>query len=176
MKFWKPVLFTTLSFFAVLTTVVYTSCEKDPCDNVTCQHGGSCHTGICSCPTGYEGPSCENMSINHFIGTFSGFSGCNNGAQLIDTVFVKQYPRSVNKLKIWEKLHPMDTFVGTLSVNQSTYVIIVPQKTDTNYQKIYNITVQDDKKLVLHTYERDLRIPGDTSINDCTFTGFKDAN
>ena len=29
------------------------------CSNVTCQNGGTCTDGVCSCPTGYDGTNCE---------------------------------------------------------------------------------------------------------------------
>lgn len=40
-------------------TLYNTSCNKDRCNNVTCQNGGTCVNGYCSCPTGYEGDNCE---------------------------------------------------------------------------------------------------------------------
>lgn len=46
----------TITIFSLMT---YTACKKDSCADVTCQHGGTCKDGNCSCPTGYSGSHCE---------------------------------------------------------------------------------------------------------------------
>lgn len=33
--------------------------EPDPCQNVTCQNGGTCDDGSCQCPEGFSGVNCE---------------------------------------------------------------------------------------------------------------------
>ena len=43
----------------LLPLSILTSCKKDLCQGVVCQNGGTCLNGLCSCPTGYEGPACE---------------------------------------------------------------------------------------------------------------------
>ena len=30
------------------------------CEGITCENGGSCSLGTCSCPTGYTGSSCQS--------------------------------------------------------------------------------------------------------------------
>jgi hypothetical protein len=55
--------FVTLSAFAAIT---YTSCSKDACSGVTCNNGGTCSGGNCTCTTGYKGVHCDttwNMAI-----------------------------------------------------------------------------------------------------------------
>ncbi len=49
-----------LLFFAVLTTA-FVSCEKDPCQTVTCLNGGTCVNGQCLCPEGYTGADCSQQ-------------------------------------------------------------------------------------------------------------------
>jgi len=44
------------------TAITYTSCNKDKCKDVTCQNGGACTDGTCSCPSGFEGANCETAS------------------------------------------------------------------------------------------------------------------
>ena len=67
---------TVLSFFAV----VYSSCNKDgsggifntdKCKAISCAHGATCHDGVCTCPSGYEGTYCETTSRDKFIGAHS---------------------------------------------------------------------------------------------------------
>ena len=173
MKFWKSILFTFVLFCAVVTVVVYSSCEQDNCLNVTCNHGGSCKSGICSCPTGFEGPTCSDSVITRYYGYYAGYSTCNNGAEVIDTVFVYYVSRSSTELKLVQKNHIGDTLIGTVSNSASTYDILIPEKLDSNYSKTYNATLQSDNTFILNSYERDLRIPGDTISNKCTFLGTK---
>lgn len=68
--------FLTVSAFCA---VVYTSCNKDECKDVTCQNGGTCSAGVCSCPTGYEGTNCETKSRDKFVGTYVGSEICSIG-------------------------------------------------------------------------------------------------
>ena len=56
--------FLTLS---AVVAVVYSSCTKDDCKDVVCQNGGTCVSGKCQCPTGYEGTNCETLSRAKFL-------------------------------------------------------------------------------------------------------------
>ncbi|MBN9484001.1 MAG: calcium-binding EGF-like domain-containing protein [Bacteroidetes bacterium] len=67
----KLILLATISCVAVFTTFLF-SCQKDACGNVKCQHGGTCANGLCKCPTGYEGNSCESRLSDKFVGTYIG--------------------------------------------------------------------------------------------------------
>ena len=49
----------TLAAFGITS---YLACTKDACASVTCQHGGTCTGGNCSCPTGYTGTHCETQA------------------------------------------------------------------------------------------------------------------
>ncbi len=53
-------LFLGVAVVAALALTV-NSCKKtdDPCSGITCQNGGTCNNGSCSCATGYEGSRCE---------------------------------------------------------------------------------------------------------------------
>ena len=33
--------------------------SDDPCADVVCQNGGTCASGVCECPVGYNGDLCE---------------------------------------------------------------------------------------------------------------------
>lgn len=176
MKFWKTVLLTTCLFFGFSSLVLYTSCEKDPCAKVTCLNGGSCNIGACKCPTAFEGPTCATQMISRFIGYYAGYSTCNNGAELIDTVFIYgNVPHQNATVLAVLKSHPYEPMYGVVTNNETTYSMSIPDLLMVNYYKMYHITLQSDSKLILNTYERDTRVPGDTVINKCTFIGTKHA-
>lgn len=59
--------------------IMYSSCSKsssDPCSGITCLHGGACTAGTCTCPTGYEGTTCQTLA---FIGSWKGSDACSIG-------------------------------------------------------------------------------------------------
>ncbi|MBL7774086.1 MAG: hypothetical protein JNM95_14575 [Chitinophagaceae bacterium] len=64
------------SFLAIgaLSTTFFTSCNPDPCKDVVCNNGGVCDeiTGTCSCPSGYEGASCDTRTKTKYLGTYKG--------------------------------------------------------------------------------------------------------
>src|ERR1700733_2690853 len=88
MKFWKPTLLTTLLFAAFIVIFLYTACEQNPCNNVTCFNGGSCSSGKCICPTGFENTQCQDESVKRYIGVYGGYTICNNQQEVIDTVSI----------------------------------------------------------------------------------------
>ncbi len=70
----------TLGAFGVVT---YTSCTKDACKGVVCNNGGTCVSGSCSCPSGYEGTNCQNKTRDKFIGSWAGSDVCGSGTYTI---------------------------------------------------------------------------------------------
>ena len=37
---------------------------------MTCQNGGTCFKGECTCPAGFEGDFCEEVWLNRYLGTW----------------------------------------------------------------------------------------------------------
>ena len=179
MKFWKPVLLSVSLLCALLTTIVYTACEKNPCNNVTCMNGGSCSNGACRCPTGWENTQCQNRTIDRYIGTYGGFSTCNNGAQTIDTAFITFDGGAINTVSVRLKSLDPKILRGYASNNESSYSIIVTNNDSnavapyTSYLRTFTITLQSDSSLSIHTYERYITNIGDTVQNICSFLGHK---
>lgn len=89
MKNAKAILLTTVLTLLTFGTVIYTSCRKDYCKNMVCQHGGTCSDGQCKCPDGYTGRFCEvaNVSSIKFDNkTFTKVTVTVNGKEyLVDT-------------------------------------------------------------------------------------------
>ncbi len=65
----------TVSAFGAIT---YTSCTKDECKDVVCQNGGTCDAGVCTCPTGAGGTSCETVFRTTYANSYVG-NGIDNG-------------------------------------------------------------------------------------------------
>jgi hypothetical protein len=60
----RTFLITILSTILAFSFTTYTACTKDECASVTCQNGGSCSDGDCTCPSGYTGTRCETAVNN----------------------------------------------------------------------------------------------------------------
>jgi hypothetical protein len=181
MKFWKVSLLTTVLFFALGITVLYTACEKDACNNVTCYNGGSCGNGYCHCPTGYENTQCQDKAVTRYLGVYAGYITCNNGAEVIDTAFIYADSTNANTINyVWIKWKSeLPTILhGYVYFNESVYSIVVPNVVADNYLKIYTITLQnwgnqENNKLSIQSYSKSTVTPGDTVQTQCQFIGFK---
>ena len=76
MKFIRNIAFAAIASFAAFSMVTYTACNKDECKDVTCNNGGTCINGNCSCPTGYEGSKCEIVSAASLPGVYTATEDC----------------------------------------------------------------------------------------------------
>ena len=82
----------TITLTAVITAIflgatIFSACTKtnnsDPCASVSCQNGGTCNAGVCTCPTGYTGSFCQTAAttqIEYVNKTFTPISITVNGA------------------------------------------------------------------------------------------------
>jgi hypothetical protein len=67
-------------FPLVLSSFVFLSaCVPQPCAEVTCLNGGTCDSGDCVCPDGYEGPNCETEQRLAFVGSYAVSEACVQG-------------------------------------------------------------------------------------------------
>lgn len=79
MKPTRTILAAGMLTFGAFALTTYTSCsksDKNPCENVTCQNGGTCVNGSCNCPDGYEGANCQTASSAKFKGFFEATDDC----------------------------------------------------------------------------------------------------
>jgi hypothetical protein len=67
----KRIMLGVLVVFAAFSTVFFTSCESDPCDQITCAYSGTCQDGKCKCQVGYEGIHCETIMRDKFLGIWN---------------------------------------------------------------------------------------------------------
>lgn len=70
-------------FLLALSCFFFTSCElleeADPCEDVTCQNGGTCDDGNCDCPDGFSGDNCEMEDL-----CITQNPNCQNGGTCVD--------------------------------------------------------------------------------------------
>jgi hypothetical protein len=75
--------FSTYAMIIGLPMLILSSCEKDPCEDVTCENSGTpTEDGdncTCVCGTNYEGTKCETLVRAKFIGSFNGTEACTSG-------------------------------------------------------------------------------------------------
>ena len=71
MKNLKSIFLATFLTIGAFSTTVFTSCEKDACDDIVCANGGTCTEGICACPSGYTGTLCDTKANSSFVGNWS---------------------------------------------------------------------------------------------------------
>lgn len=165
---------TSSIIIAAAAAITYSSCEKDPCVNVSCLNGGSCNGGACKCPTGYDGPTCQNKTTDHFKGTYAGYTSCNNSAQVIDSIFITaDINHEPLKVRIVQKQHPNDVLWGTVNINETTYAIDIPDQVDSAHRKVYHATLQSNNKLTFDSYEYDTTTMAGPIVNKCVFVGTK---
>lgn len=178
MKFWKPFLLTTALLTAIISTAVLTSCERNSCDGIDCYNGGSCGHGLCNCPSGWEGVRCETPKRARYLGVYGGFTQCNNGAMTIDTVTIFPANRGLLSVDIYVNSLLPKVLEGYVESNDATYRIRITNDDSTKpntieYLRVFDVTLQSDKKLVLHNYEFERTAVDDTFTNSCHFIGDK---
>ena len=162
MKFWKSIFLSACAFIAVASTVTYTSCEKDSCNDLKCKNGGSCAEGFCRCKTGYDGAECELKVADRFIGVYKGLNHCNDDPALRDTLNV----RMKTEPNVLEFFRRSDSTVRWTGVANG-YNIVVEDIVSGNSRTHITVTV-DVKEITTHveTYAN-----GKKSI--CDFVGVR---
>jgi len=68
------VILTAIGALFCLFSVAYISCTKTglapKCNGVICLNGGYCDSGVCKCPSGYEGANCGTAVVSKFVNTY----------------------------------------------------------------------------------------------------------
>lgn len=78
----KQSIFFKIPQIVFLITLIFflQSCDRDKCENVFCTGPESyCVDGFCVCPQGYEGPNCDMLSQDKYVGNYIVSESCNPG-------------------------------------------------------------------------------------------------
>tara|TARA_R110002072_G_scaffold251448_6_gene410287 strand:- start:100 stop:576 length:477 start_codon:yes stop_codon:yes gene_type:complete len=79
----KTIRLTLSAVLFAISTVTFTACESDPCDEISCNNNGTCIDGDCLCDDWYEGSNCNTEArtkfYGNFVGTLSGPGGTQTG-------------------------------------------------------------------------------------------------
>ncbi|MEY2830071.1 MAG: hypothetical protein RIQ33_1929 [Bacteroidota bacterium] len=119
----KSITIVALLFLSLSSLLYLNSCKKDACAKITCNNGGVCINGACSCTQGYEGTDCNTKIIDKYAGTYSGSEYYYlSGGQTISKTFSVEII-SINQIKINELPSYSYSLSGSLnnSSNKSIY-------------------------------------------------------
>ena len=141
MKPMRIILLTSLLTLAFVSAITYTACKKDACNNVVCHNMGTCDGGKCTCPVGYEGPSCDTLSRDKFVFTYNGGDTC--GANFLYTqytIHLLAIPTNPLELMMKDFLNnPDDSAICTIrSVDSFTFIGANNSTTYTGWGKLRN--------------------------------------
>ena len=132
MKSFRHIALSALLTIGAFSAVTYTSCSKDDCKDVTCQHGGTCSGGNCTCPSGFSGTRCEVIDAAKFVGTYSVLENCSvSGGVGPYSASITQSTSNVVNILLTNFGDFTDTITVTGSVNGTT--LTIPSQTTVGY-------------------------------------------
>ncbi len=167
MKSIKYIALSAILTFSAISAVVYTSCKKDACKDVTCLHGGVCSDGNCiTCDIGYEGANCATLSRAKFIGTYTGSEICTTGT---DNYTVTISENSSNDLFLTYTNLYNESITATCTMTGSTAFSFA----GTQVVGGTPVTFSGTASLVGSTITVTYTITNSSTSNTCTFTGNK---
>lgn len=137
----KTIVLSALGAITVFSAVTFSSCKDDKCKAIVCAFGGVCTDGKCLCPTGYEGPQCETVTRDRYLGIWV----VSEDGSLTDAA---QYSVSVAKGDNITELRIKNfrnLFVDDVSAFVKGDTIYIPQQTVNNNEIIGNGYIVDDK-------------------------------
>lgn len=141
MQFLKKILLSAASALAVSSCLWVSSCApKNSCDTLVCKNGGTCAADFCNCPTGFDGPECQNRITDRYIGTYAGFTRPREGQPThLDTVDVYLYSSPMT-LSVVRRRSPDVIYKGIIQNANNT--IVVDDIVNGNMRSVVNISLK----------------------------------
>lgn len=162
MKSIRNAAFTALLTIGAFSAITYTSCNKDECKDVVCQNGGTCVSGTCTCPTGYEGTNCEILSRDKFVGKYVGTEICTIGTDS----YTMELSKNSDNLKITLTNLYNQQFTAICNMTSKTTFSFSGSQGSATFSGTGELTGTSNLKV---TYT----ITTGVTTNSCTFNGTK---
>jgi hypothetical protein len=116
------------SICAIIFMVGLVACEQDLCKTrgIKCINSGVCSRGVCSCPTDFEGDSCQFAVNKKFEGKYGGYrqigyrtaAGTDTVYVIPDTFLVYADDASFSKIRFLSVYDPFLTWHAKIRVNE----------------------------------------------------------
>lgn len=141
MQFLKKIVLFTTSILPVSALLFLSSCApKNSCDSLVCKNGGTCAADFCNCPTGFDGPECQNKITDRYIGTYAGFTDPRDGQphhrDTVD-VYLSQNPMTMSVVR-----RRQSDVIFTGVIENSNNTIVVNDIIKDNLRTVVNITLR----------------------------------
>jgi hypothetical protein len=138
----KTIILSAIGAISAFTTVTLTSCD-DKCKSIVCAYEGVCNEGKCLCKTGYEGPQCETLTRQKFLGTWVATENrtLNNSKGVQYTLSLEPGP-NLSEVRIKNLYNLFEEDVNAFVKGDSIYV---PQQDLENYRVVGTGWIEIDK-------------------------------
>ncbi len=165
MKSIKHIMMAAFVTLGVFSAVLYTSCGKDACKDVTCKNGGTCSGGNCTCPTGYEGTDCGTLSRAKFVGVYPGTESCTIGT---DSYSITLAAASNDLMLTYTNLYNQAITATCNMVATDSFTFSGSQAVGAG-----NVIFSGSGRLVTNTLTVHYTVNDGVTTNSCVFTGTK---
>jgi hypothetical protein len=120
----------TIIAFALTFVISCTSKEPvlngnfiNPCDGVACYNGGTCISGKCNCPEGYEGVDCKNIWNQRFNANYIANDACiTSSAYLVNVAPIAGSTTGVRFTNL-SLVAPGTIFDGKINIDNTSITI-----------------------------------------------------
>ncbi len=166
----------SIAALSIIALSLLSACEADKCKQrgTICLNEGVCFDGVCNCPAGFEGDSCQYQENEKFAGVFEGVLLSSTGSSTLGTNdTLKVYVDVNNKSGIYFSGNKTPQAVVIQGTVDNNAVIIKDFKALNN--RVFNGTGSFNGTLLTITMQSDsLNVNGGlVSTTEYTFAGNK---
>lgn len=163
----KTVIVASLIVFISFAAILHTACnKKSNCKNVVCLNQGTCNNGICICPTGFVGTTCQTKTCDAVK--------CQNGGTCKDSTCICPVGYEGNFCEILQRDNLIGTYKGVDTCTSSSPITItVSPGTLNNTISIKGLIQSNGTLIGTMTSKYGFTISGNhPSVNSIPVTGY----